>query len=166
MILLQLEWSCCRNDHAEFKQGTGLSEAIATLEGETKHLRAEKTRLENDNKGAYNQIRAKDKELDTMAMEIEAAHQILIQNGVSIATRVRRRNIVLSWQNLFDQNSRKRDCKCSNASDTLGFRILVMFFLGELPFQSIKRLFHWHQDCVGLCPEFQPIFQHGRRYSS
>ena len=44
---------------------------------------------------------AQDKELDTMAMEIEAAHQILIQNGVSIARPVTRKNIVLSLQNYF-----------------------------------------------------------------
>ena len=64
-------------------QGTGFSEAIATLEAEVKTLKAENAHLDSDNKGAYNQIRAKDKHLDTMALEVEEARRILIQNGVS-----------------------------------------------------------------------------------
>ena len=64
-------------------QGTGFSEAIATLEAEVKTLKAENAHLDSDNKGAYNQIRAKDKQLDTMALEVEEARRILIQNGVS-----------------------------------------------------------------------------------
>ena len=68
-------------------QGTGFSEAIATLEAEVKTLKAENAHLDSDNKGAYNQIRAKDKHLDTMALEVEEARRILIQNGVSPVPR-------------------------------------------------------------------------------
>lgn len=63
-------------------QGTGLSEIVATLEAEVKSLKADKLRLENDSKAVNNQIRAKDKELDGMAQEVERAQAVQIQNQV------------------------------------------------------------------------------------
>lgn len=63
-------------------QGTGLSEVVATLEAEVKALKAENARLENDSKAVYNQLRAKDKELDNMGEEVERARAIHMENQV------------------------------------------------------------------------------------
>ena len=69
-------------------QGSGFSDSIAALEAEVKSLKAENQRLSTDNKAADSQIRAKDKELDHMAAEVEEAHRIKDQNGVSSPTRM------------------------------------------------------------------------------
>ena len=65
-------------------QGTSFSEAVATLEAEVKALKTENARLEIDSKGVYNQLRAKDKQLDSMMKEVEKAQEIQTQNLVHL----------------------------------------------------------------------------------
>ena len=65
-------------------QGNGLSEVVATLEAEVKTLKAENARLQHDSKAVYNQLRAKDKELDSMAEEVERARAIYAENQVQL----------------------------------------------------------------------------------
>ena len=69
-------------------QGNGLSEVVATLEAEVKTLKAENARLENDSKAVYNQLRAKDKELDSMGEEVERARAIYAENQVQPLCRL------------------------------------------------------------------------------
>ena len=67
-------------------QGNGFTEIVATLEAEVKNLKAENARLENDSKAVYNQLRAKDKELDSMADEVERARAIYAENQVQFTS--------------------------------------------------------------------------------
>lgn len=55
---------------------------MATLEAEVKALKAENDRLEHDSNGVYLQLRAKDKQLDVMMLEVEKARDIQAQNLV------------------------------------------------------------------------------------
>ena len=73
-------------------QGSGFSEVIAGLEAELKSMKAAHDSLAKDNKGCYNQIRAKDKELNAAELQLEHARAILVDNkvcppvpGISIA---------------------------------------------------------------------------------
>lgn len=68
-------------------QGTGLSETVATLEAEIKALKADNARLEDDSKGVYTQLRAKDKQLDHMTHEVEKAREVHMQNQVQLLMR-------------------------------------------------------------------------------
>lgn len=61
-------------------QGSGFSEVIAGLEAELKSMRAEHEKLTRDNKGCYNQIRAKDRELSAAEVQLERARAILVEN--------------------------------------------------------------------------------------
>lgn len=65
-------------------QGSGFSEVIAALESELKSVRASNTALTDDNKGCYALIRAKDKELDAAAVQVEAAKAIAVENKVKM----------------------------------------------------------------------------------
>ncbi len=56
---------------------------IAGLEAELKSMKAEHEKLSKDNKGCYNQIRAKDKELSAAAVQLEHARAILVENKAS-----------------------------------------------------------------------------------
>lgn len=58
---------------------------MATLEAEVKALKAENARLEHDSKGVYNQLRAKDRELDNMAQEVDRARDVHNENQVKLA---------------------------------------------------------------------------------
>ena len=66
-------------------QGDKFSAQVAALESEVKALKADNASLTKDNKTCYNQIRAKDRELDAAAKQVKQAHQTEIQNKVSTA---------------------------------------------------------------------------------
>lgn len=66
-------------------QGSGFSEVIAGLEAELKSVKAANVALADDNRGCYAQIRAKDKELDMLAAQVEHAKAIAIENKVTSA---------------------------------------------------------------------------------
>ena len=66
--------------HCCCAQGSGFSEAIAGLEAELKSMKAAHEKLTKDNKGCYNQIRAKDKELGAAKVQLERARAILVEN--------------------------------------------------------------------------------------
>ncbi|BDA42075.1 probable microtubule-associated protein [Coccomyxa sp. Obi] len=65
---------------AAMPKGSGFSEVIAALESELKSVRASNAALADDNKGCYSLIRAKDKELDAAAAQVEAAKAIAVEN--------------------------------------------------------------------------------------
>ena len=56
---------------------------MASLEAEVRKVKAENASLVKDNKACYNQIRAKDKQLDGAAKEVEHARQTELHNKVS-----------------------------------------------------------------------------------
>ena len=64
-------------------QGSGFSEVIASLEAELRSMRLAHVEVIQDNKGCYNQIRAKDKELDAAAVQLEHARAVLVENKAS-----------------------------------------------------------------------------------
>lgn len=49
-------------------------------------LKQENAKLADDSRGAANLLRAKDKQLDSLAAQVEEARQILIQNGARFHT--------------------------------------------------------------------------------
>ena len=53
---------------------------IAGLEAELKSMKAAHEKLTKDNKGCYNQIRAKDKELSAAEVQLEHARAVLVEN--------------------------------------------------------------------------------------
>ena len=69
-------------------QGSGFSEVIAALESELKSVRASHAALTDDNKGCYTLIRAKDKELDAAAVQVEAANAIAVENKVRMLSMI------------------------------------------------------------------------------
>lgn len=72
---------CCLQD-AKF------SAQVASLESEVRTLKADNGRLSKDNKTCYCQIRAKDKQLDSAAKEMEHARHTELQNKVTRLTRM------------------------------------------------------------------------------
>ena len=72
---------CCLQD-AKF------SAQVASLESEVRILKADNARLSKDNKTCYCQIRAKDKQLDSAAKEVEHARHTELQNKVTHLTRM------------------------------------------------------------------------------
>lgn len=64
-------------------QGSGFSEVIAGLEADLRSMRLAHVEVTQDNRGCYNQIRAKDKELDAAAVQLEHARAVLVENKAS-----------------------------------------------------------------------------------
>ena len=54
-------------------QDDGLAPMVAALEGQLNQIKINHEALSSDNKGAYNQLRAKDKELDVAAGKVAEA---------------------------------------------------------------------------------------------
>lgn len=54
-------------------QDDGLAPVVAALEGELNQIKISNDALSSDNKGVYNQLRAKDKELDVAAGKVAEA---------------------------------------------------------------------------------------------
>ena len=63
-------------------QDAKFSAQVASLESEVKTLKASNASLGKDNKACYSQIRAKDKQLDSAAKEVEHARQTKLHNKV------------------------------------------------------------------------------------
>lgn len=68
-------------------QGSGFSEVIAGLEADLRTTRLAHVEVTQDNRGCYNQIRAKDKELDAAAVQLEHARAVLVENKASMQKR-------------------------------------------------------------------------------
>ena len=66
-------------------QDDKFSAQVASLEAEVRTVKAENAGLAKDNKACYNQIRAKDKQLDSAAREVEHARQTELHNKVGEA---------------------------------------------------------------------------------
>ena len=64
-------------------QGCGFSEVIASLESELRSMKMAHEEVAQDNKGCYNLIRAKDRELDAAAVHLEQARAVMIENKAS-----------------------------------------------------------------------------------
>ena len=64
-------------------QGSGFSEVIASLEAELRAVKLAHGEVAQDNRGCYNQIRAKDKALDAAAAQLEPAQAVLVENKAS-----------------------------------------------------------------------------------
>ena len=56
---------------------------IAGLEADLRSIRLAHGEIAQDNRGCYNQIRAKDKELDAAAVQLEHARAVLVENKAS-----------------------------------------------------------------------------------
>ncbi len=65
-------------------QDAKFSAQVASLESEVRALKADNASLNKDNKAGCNQIRAKDKQLDSAAKEVEHARQTELHNKVKI----------------------------------------------------------------------------------
>ena len=65
------------------KQGCGFSEVIASLESELRSMEMAHKEVTQDNKGCYNLIRAKDRELDAAAVHLEQARAVMVENKAS-----------------------------------------------------------------------------------
>ena len=78
-------WTCNRPPSSASLciQGSGFSEVIAGLEAELRSMRLAHGEVTQDNRGCYNQIRAKDKELSAAAVQLEHARAILVENKAS-----------------------------------------------------------------------------------
>ena len=82
-------------------QDAKFSAQVASLEAEVRSLKGENAALSKDNKTCYSQLRAKDKQLDSAAKEVEQARQTELHNKVgqagidskSIVTVVRQTNV-------------------------------------------------------------------------
>lgn len=69
-------------------QDDKFSAQVASLEAEVKSLKAEGANLAKDNKACYTQIRAKDKQLDAAAKEVDHARQTELHNKVRAPFRL------------------------------------------------------------------------------
>lgn len=63
-------------------QGSGFSEVIVGLEAELKSMKITHGELTKDNKACYSEIRAKGKDLDAAAVQLERARTIAVENKV------------------------------------------------------------------------------------
>ena len=64
-------------------QGCGFSDMIASLESKLRAMKMAHEEVTQDNKGCYNLIRAKDRELDAAAVHLEQARAVMVENKAS-----------------------------------------------------------------------------------